>query len=154
MHRSSGTSLSRTVNNECQQQHSPVHHTNNMSACSSLTIGRRYVSTYLVTGDCAGSMLDDIHLFQVFLKCISPCLLRPPPLTSPDFWHPVFFAFWAGLSIASPSLCQSTLPAWKSPDWNQIIHMGGANALPLTHVLQLHWVSYYPLQYIANVVTY
>ena len=40
--------------------------------------------SFTVTGDPAGSMPADTHLFQVFLKCTLPCL------SSPVFWQPVF----------------------------------------------------------------
>ena len=40
----------------------------------------------MVTGDPTGSMPADTHLF---FECTSPCLLRPPPLSSAVFWHPV-----------------------------------------------------------------
>ena len=40
-----------------------------------------------VTGDPAGSMPAHTHHFHIFLKCTSPCLLRPPHLSSAVFWH-------------------------------------------------------------------
>ena len=39
-----------------------------------------------VTGDPAGSMPADTHLFQ---ECTPPCLLQSPPLSSAGVWHPV-----------------------------------------------------------------
>ena len=43
----------------------------------------------MVTGDPAGSMPANSHLFQVFFEGAPPCFLRPPPLSSAVFWHPV-----------------------------------------------------------------
>ena len=59
------------------------------------------------TGDPAGSMPADIHLFQVFLECASPCVLQPP---SPLFLLPSsgtqYVAVWEGfLSLLQWLLC-------------------------------------------------
>ena len=42
-----------------------------------------------VTDDPVGSMPGNTDLFQVLFEGASPCLLRPPPLSSAVFWHPV-----------------------------------------------------------------
>ena len=42
-----------------------------------------------VTGDPAGSMPADSHLFEVFFEGATPCLLRPRPLSTAVFGHSV-----------------------------------------------------------------
>ena len=42
-----------------------------------------------VTGEPAGSMPANTHLFKVFFEGASPCFLRPPPLSFAVFYHPV-----------------------------------------------------------------
>ena len=68
--------------------------------CTYLDLGPPVLLEASVTGDPAGSMPADTHLFQVFFGGASPCLLRPPPLSSAVFWHPVaYIAVCAGLSL-------------------------------------------------------
>ena len=54
-----------------------------------------------VAGEPAGSMPADTHLFQVFLECTPPCLLRLPPSFLPSSGTQ-YIAVWAGLSLCIP----------------------------------------------------
>ena len=54
-----------------------------------------------VTADPAGSMPANTHLSQVFFESGSPCLLRPPPLSSVVFWYPVHCCMCGSFSLQS-----------------------------------------------------
>ena len=58
---------------------------------------------------------SNTHLFEFFFESASPCLLRPPPLSSVVFWHPVhccmFGTFYMQEDVAShfPSPCSDNV---------------------------------------------
>ena len=71
-----------------------------------LTVTRRAMGddkspSVSVAGETAGSMPADTHLFQVFLECTPPCLLRLPPSFLPSSGTR-YIAVWAGLSLCIP----------------------------------------------------
>ena len=90
----------RSLNRRCGNQHPfcPVTYLDLGSPVPLGASGDEKSPSITVSGDPAGSMPADSHLFQVFSVFTSPCLLPPPILSSAVFWHPVHYCMGRSFS--------------------------------------------------------
>ena len=86
------------------------------------TSGDEKSPSLTVTGDPAGSMPANTHLFQIFFGGASPCLLLPPPVSSVASCTQ-YIAEWMGLSLCS-------LRTWPAIFLLLVVTMSWSRSMP------------------------
>ena len=72
-----------------------------------------------VGGDPVGTMPADTRLFQVFFEGATPCLLRPPPLSTAVFGHPVHCCMCGSFLLQSEDVASHFQSPFLTMSWSR-----------------------------------